>query len=341
MDWATRLTGLTENDHSEGRSKMEHKTLLGKSALRVPRMGVGAMVWGDPKGLARLHPAQTAYGGAHGIEEERSAVEVSIEAGVNLFDTAAMYSNGAAESRLGELTRGRDVVIATKYPSGFSFKAEDFPKELEMTLSRLGRDWIDLYQHHYPNARLSISRLMDFVADAVEAGKIKAVGVSNYSAEQMREAHAALAKREIPLASNQVEYSLLNRKPEVNGIMDACRELGITLIAYSPLAGGRLTGKYSAQNRPSGFFRRILPQYNRKTLDEMQPVIKLLREIGERYSKTPSQVALQWLIENPLVIPIPGAKNGKQASDNAQALTFSLTAEEVEMLSQATMGWKV
>lgn len=320
---------------------MEHKTLLGKSALRVPRIGVGAMVWGDPKGLARLHPAQTAYGGAHGIEEERNAVEVSIEAGVNLFDTAAMYSNGAAESRLGELTRGRDVIIATKYPGGFSFKAEDFPKEVEMTLSRLGRDSIDLYQHHFPNARLSISRLMDFVADAVEAGKVKAVGVSNYSAEQMREAHAALAKRGIPLASNQVEYSLLNRKPEVNGVMNACRELGITLIAYSPLAGGRLTGKYSAQNRPSGFFRRILPQYNRKALDEIQPVIKLLREIGARYQKSPSQVALRWLIENPLVIPIPGAKNGKQAADNAQALTFSLTAEEVETLSQATMGWRV
>jgi aryl-alcohol dehydrogenase-like predicted oxidoreductase len=341
MDWSTRLTRLTERDHSEGRAKMEHKTLLGKSNLRVPRMGVGAMVWGNPKGLARLHPAQTAYGGAHGIEEERRAVKVSIDAGVNLFDTAAMYSNGAAESRLGELTRGRDVIIATKYPGGFSFKAEDFPKELEMTLSRLGRDSIDLYQHHYPNARLSISRLMDFVADAVDAGKVKAVGVSNYSAEQMREVHAALAKRGIPLASNQVEYSLLNRKPEVNGVMDACRELGITLIAYSPLAGGRLTGKYSAQNRPSGFFRRILPQYKRKALDEMQPVIKLLREIGARYQKSPSQVALRWLIENPLVIPIPGAKNGKQAADNAQALTFSLTAEEVETLSQATMGWRV
>ena len=319
---------------------MEHKTFLGKSNLHVPRMGVGAMVWGNPKGLARLHPAQTAYGGAHGIEEEKRAVEVSIDAGVNLFDTAAMYSNGAAESRLGELTRGRDVIIATKYPSGFSFRAEDFPKELDMTLSRLGRNSIDLYQHHYPNTRLSISRLMDFVADAVETGKVRAVGVSNYSAEQMREAHAALARRGIPLASNQVEYSLLNRKPEVNGIMDACRELGITLIAYSPLAGGRLTGKYSAQNRPSGFFRRILPQYNRKALVAIQPVVGLLKSIGEKYSKSPSQVALRWLIENPIVLPIPGAKNGKQVADNTQALTFSLTEEEVNMLSQVTMAWR-
>lgn len=319
---------------------MEHKTFLGKSNLRVPRMGVGAMVWGDPKGLARLHPAKTAYGGAHGIEEERRAVEVSIEAGVNLFDTAAMYSMGAAERRLGELTRGKDVLIATKFPSGFSFKVEEFPKELEMSLRRLERDMIDLYQHHFPNAKISIPKLMDQLANAVEAGKVKAVGVSNYSAEQMKEAHAALAKRGIPLASNQVEYSLLNRQPEVNGVLDACRELGITLIAYTPLAGGRLTGKYTAQNRASGFFRRVLPQYSRKALDEIQPLIKLLREIGERYSKTPSQVALRWLIENPLVLPIPGAKNGKQAMENAEALKFSLTDEEVRALNEATMAWR-
>lgn len=182
---------------------------------------------------------------------------------------------------------------------------------------------------------------MELLADAVEAGKVKAVGVSNYSAEQMRIAHAALARRGIPLASNQVEYSLLHRQPEVDGVLDACRELAVTLIAYTPLAGGLLTGKYSAQNRPGGFFRRILPQYNRKALDAIQPVIKLLREIGERYSKIPSQVALRWLIENPIVLPIPGAKSGKQAMDNAEALSFSLTSEEVDALNQATLAWRV
>jgi len=320
---------------------METKMSLGRSNVLVPRLGVGAMVWGDPKGLARLHPAQTAYGGAHGIDEERRAVEISIAAGVNLFDTAAMYSGGAAESRLGELTRGKDVIIATKFPGGFSFKAEDLPKELDANLARLGRDCIDLYQHHFPNARLSIPKLMDQLADAVEAGKIKSVGVSNYSVEQMREAHAALAKRGVPLASNQVEYSLLHRQPETNGVLDACRELGITLIAYTPLAGGMLTGKYSAQNRPGGFFRRILPQYSRKAMEAIQPVVGLLRQIGEKYSKTPSQVALRWLIENPIVLPIPGAKNGKQAMDNAEALKFSLTPEEVNALSQATLAWRV
>jgi aryl-alcohol dehydrogenase-like predicted oxidoreductase len=302
-------------------------------------MGVGVMIWGDAKGLARLHPAKTAYGGSEGIEEEKRALEVSIAAGANLFDTAAFYSGGASERRLGELTRGRDVLIATKFPGGLSFKAEDLPKELDANLMRLGRNSIDLYQHHFPARGVSIPKLMDQLADAVEAGKVKTVGVSNYSAEQMREAHAALAKRGIPLASNQVEYSLLHRQPEVNGILDACRELGITLIAYSPLAGGALTGKYSATRKASGL-RRFMPNFSRKTMEALQPVITLLRQIDERYSKSPSQVALRWLIENPIVLPIPGAKNSKQAIENVGALSFTLTPEEVEALSQATLAWR-
>jgi aryl-alcohol dehydrogenase-like predicted oxidoreductase len=319
---------------------MEPRTSLGRSQLQVPRMGVGAMTWGDAKGLARLHPAKIAYGGAHGFDEEKRALESSMAAGVNLFDTAAMYSGGAAERRMGELARGQNVLIASKFPGGFSFKAEEFPIELEASLARLGRSSIDLYQHHFPNNKISIPKLMDLLADAVEAGKVKAVGVSNYSADQMREAHAALAKRGIPLASNQVQYSLVHRKPETDGVLDACRELGITLIAYSPLGMGALTGKYSATRKASGL-RRILPNFNKKAMDAIQPVLELLRQIGERYSKTPSQVALRWLIENPIVLPIPGAKNGKQALDNAGALTFSLTPEEVESLSQATMAWRL
>jgi aryl-alcohol dehydrogenase-like predicted oxidoreductase len=319
---------------------MEHQNLLGQSSLHVPRMGIGVMTWGDAKGLARLHPAKTAYGGADGFEEEKRALEVSLDAGIDLFDTAAFYSGGASERRLGELARGKDVLIATKFPGGFSFKAEDLPKELDANLARLGRDSIDLYQHHFPAKGVSIPRLMDLLADAVEAGKVKAVGVSNYSAEQMQEAHAALAKRGIPLASNQVEYSLLHRQPEANGILGACRELGITLIAYSPLAGGALTGKYSATKRASGL-RRFLPNFSKKAMEAVQPVINLLRRIGERYSKTPSQVALRWLIENPFVLPIPGAKNSQQATENAGALLFSLTPEEVEALSQATLAWRV
>jgi aryl-alcohol dehydrogenase-like predicted oxidoreductase len=275
------------------------------------------------------------YGGAHGLTAETEALEVSLAAGVNLFDTAAMYSGGASERRLGELAAERDVLIATKFPSSFRFRTEDFPDELEATLTRLGRDTIDLYQHHYPG-RVSVPRLMNQMADAVEAGRVRAVGVSNYSAEQMRHAHAALAERGIPLASNQVEYSLLRRQPESDGVLDACRELGVTLIAYTPLAGGLLTGKYTTENRPRGFFRRVLPRYRRRALEAVQPVVQLLTEVGDRHSKSPGQVALRWLIENPTVLPIPGAKNGKQAADNAGALAFALTAEEIDALNDST-----
>jgi len=315
-------------------------TTLGRTNLIVPRLGVGAMTWGDPRGPARWTPAKLAYGGAHGADEEARALEASLAAGVTLFDTAAMYSGGASERRLGELARDKGVLIATKFPGTLFFRTENMPKELDASLRRLGRSSVDLYQHHFPSNRVAIPQLMELLADAVEAGKVKAVGVSNYSAEQMRIAHAALAKRGIPLASNQVEYSLLHRQPEVNGVLDACRELGITLIAYSPLAMGALTGKYSAATKAGGF-RRVLPDFNKKAMDAVQPVVALLRQIGDRYAKSPSQVALRWLIENPLVLPIPGAKNGKQAIDNAGTLTFSLTPEEVEALSQATLPWRV
>jgi aryl-alcohol dehydrogenase-like predicted oxidoreductase len=297
------------------------------------------MTWGDPSGLARWNPAKLAYGGAHGFEEEQRALEASVAAGVTLFDTAAMYSGGASERRLGELARGKEVLIATKFPPTPVSRTEDLPRALEASLARLQRSSVELYQHHFPSNRVSIPKLMELMADVVEAGKVRAVGVSNYSAEQMRVAHAALAQRGIPLASNQVEYSLLHRQPEVNGVLDACHELGITLIAYQPLASGALTGKYAAGVRPSGF-RRFMKYFRGKGAQAVAPVVMLLREIGDRHSKSPAQVALRWLVENADVLPIPGAKNGKQATDNAGVLTFSLTSAEIEALNQATMGWR-
>ena len=319
---------------------MNPQMTLGKSNLYVPRMGIGAMVWGQPKGMARWTPAQLAYGPSHGTAEEAEALKVSLDAGVNLIDTAEMYSGGFAERRVGELTRDKNVLIATKFPPSPFSREDAFSKSLQDSLTRLERNSLDLYQHHFPSNRISIPKLMNLMAEAVEAGKIKTVGVSNYSAEQMRLAHAELAKRGIPLASNQVQYSLVYRKPEVDGMLDACRELGITLIAYSPLGMGALTGKYSTQTKASGL-RRFLPGFNRKSLEAIQPVVELLRQIGNRYGKTPSQVALRWLIENENVLPIPGVKNSRQAADNVGALSFSLTPEEVQMLSQATMAWRI
>ena len=233
---------------------MTETTTLGRSEVRVPRLGLGVMTWGEASGLQRIMPAKSTYGGPK-VADEQAAFDASLAAEVNFFDTAAMYSGGGSERRLGQLTEGKTAVIATKFPPSPFGRADDLPAALEASLGNLRRTSIDLYQHHFPSSRIDIPKLMGLMADAVGASKIQAVGVSNYSAAQMRSAHDALAKRGIPLASNQVQYSLLYRQPEVDGVLDACRELGVTLIAYQPLASGALTGKYLSGPRPIGLRR--------------------------------------------------------------------------------------
>jgi aryl-alcohol dehydrogenase-like predicted oxidoreductase len=167
------------------------------------------------------------------------------------------------------------------------------------------------------------------LAAPYKAGLIKAVGVSNYSEGELRAIHAALATHGIPLATNQVEYSLLRTMPESNGLLRACRELGVTLLAYSPLAMGRLTGKYSQANPPPG--KRNFSAF---PMAEIEPVIAELRSCGAAHGgKTPAQVALNWLICKGAV-PIPGAKNAAQAEQNAGALGWRLTADEVAALDR-------
>lgn len=310
---------------------------LGRTDLRVSRLGVGAMVWGDMSAAPRWNPARNAYGPTSSVEEQRAALEVSLAAGVNFVDTAAMYGKGASERRVGELSAGKDVVVATKFPFSFFSRASSLPAQLEDSLARLQRTRIDLYQIHFPFRWMRIPTLMNLMADAVEAGKIRAVGVSNYDAEQLRVAHAELSRRGVPLASNQVQYSLLHRNPETDGVLDACRELGVSLIAYMPLASGALTGKYSASTRPAGW-RRDTGTFRGKNLPTLTRVVDLLRETGKRHDKSPSQVALRWLIQHDGVLPIPGAKNASQAVENAGALTFALDAAEVDALSRATEG---
>lgn len=312
---------------------------LGRTELRVSRLGVGTMTWGAPTGLSRYTPAKLAYGGADGADQEAGAFDVSMSAGVTLFDTAELYSNGASEQRLGELASGSDAFVATKFPPGIRAAAADLPGALAASLARLNRTTIDLYQHHFPTRGVDIPTLMGLMADAVEAGQVRAVGVSNYSARQLRVAHAALAERGIPLASNQVQYSLLHRQPETNGVLDACRELGVTLIAYQPLASGALTGKYVAGGRPRGL-RPLMPNFRGKGRRAVAPVVALLSEIGQRHEQDATQVALRWLIEQDRVLPIPGAKNAAQAAANARALSFTLSPEELQALDAATRSWR-
>jgi len=317
---------------------MTDTTTLGRSEVRIPRLGLGVMVWGEASGAQQYMPAKSAYGGTNAADEQ-AAFEASLDAGVNFFDTAAIYSAGASERRLGELAQDRDVVIATKFPPSPRKRTQDLPGELDASLKNLRRSSIELYQHHFPSPWIDIPTFMGLMADAVAAGKVKAVGVSNYSASQMRTAYEVLAQRGIPLASNQVQYSLLHRQPETNGVLDTCRELGITLIAYQPLASGALSGKYLDGSRPPGI-RRFRGPFRGSAFEVLRPVVTLLKLIGDRYSKSPGQVALRWLLEQENVVPIPGAKNADQATHNAGALSFSLTAEEIAYLNEATEAFR-
>ncbi len=300
---------------------------LGATGIQISPLGIGTWAWGDA--------VFWQYGQDYTDADIDAAYQASLAYGVNFFDTAEVYGLGRAERLLGRNIRqaGWPAVVAAKFfPFPWRLSRYQQRRAVHKSLERLGMERIDLYQMHWPFPPRSIEAWMDGLADAVEAGLIRAVGVSNYNAAQTRRAHAALARRGIPLASNQVDYSLWQRKPETSGLLELCRQLGVTLIAYSPLAQGLLTGKYTPENPPPGLRGR---RYAR-ALGRVQPLVALLRELGAAHGdKTPAQVALNWAICKGTV-PIPGAKNARQARDNAGALGWRLSPDEVKALDRAS-----
>lgn len=305
----------------------EASVSLGTTDIRISPLGVGTWAWGDK--------LVWGYGKGYSDADLEEAFRISIERGITFFDTAEIYGWGRSERLLGKFVRGHNasVVIATKFfPYPWRLRKAALARALRGSLRRLGMERVDLYQIHWPFPPRAIETWMDALADAVEAGLTRAVGVSNYNVEQTRRAHAALAARGVALASNQVQYSLLHRKPETEGLLDLCRELGVTVIAYSPLAMGALTGKYTPDRPPKGARGR---RYTPRILAAIQPLIHLMREIGEGHGgKTPAQVALNWVMCKGAV-PIVGAKNRRQAEENAGALGWRLTPEEVTALDKA------
>jgi aryl-alcohol dehydrogenase-like predicted oxidoreductase len=292
------------------------------------------MTWGE----RRVGPAQGAYGPSAGRDEEAAALALSVEAGVTLVDTARMYSGGASERRLGELARahGDAVQIATKYSPYPWQLARSLPAECDASLARLGVDRVTLYQVHFKGMLQTVPAVVTQLAGVARAGKALAVGVSNFSAAQLRLAHRILADAGVPLASNQVQYSLVHRAPETDGVLDTCRELGVTLIAYSPLGMGALTGKYRPGAPRATGVRRFLPAFGRVRLERLEPLLALAAEIGASRGRSIPEVALRWLLEDPVVLPIPGAKDAAQARVNAGALAFELSAAERDALSAAS-----
>jgi aryl-alcohol dehydrogenase-like predicted oxidoreductase len=284
-----------------------------------------------------------------GDEEVREIVRLSLEGGMNWFDTAEAYGGGRSERALARALRAlgvepTDIVIATKWLPLFR-TAASIGKTIDDRLAALGGYPISLYQVHNPYSFSSVRAQMAAMADLVEARKILSVGVSNFSAARMRLAHEELAKRGIRLVSNQVRYSLLDRRIERNGILDAARDLGITIISYSPLAQGVLTGKFHANpgliKKRSGF-RKYLPAFSLRGLKKSRPVIEALREIAARHGGSPAQVALNWLVHfgGPSVVAIPGASRAAQARENAESLAFALSPDELDFLERVSAPFK-
>ncbi len=297
---------------------------LGSSDVFISPMGIGTWAWGD-----RWY---WGYGKGYSENDLHEAFLTSISSGINFFDTAEIYGQGESERLLGEViqTTKQEVIVATKFfPYPWRLTRMQLVDALRKSLTRLKLNRIALYQIHQPFPSVPIETWMNALADAVEIGLIQCVGVSNYNQYQMSRAIEALNKRKISLASNQVIYNLLNREIEKNGLLARCREMNVTVIAYSPLAQGVLTGKYSTQNPPMGVRRY---RYNPNLLKKIEPLLNLMREIGqEQGGKTLTQVALNWVISKGAV-PIPGVKNKQQAMEVTGALGWRLTSEQIDAL---------
>ena len=306
---------------------------LGTNGITVAPLGIGTWAWGD-----KLF---WSYGKEYDATELQDAFTTALDLGVNFFDTAEIYGFGESERLLGQFMQQtqQPVQIATKYfPLPWRFGADAVADALTASLRRLQVASVPLYQVHWPlDFFMGQKALMNALADEVKQGRIGAIGVSNYSVEQMQQAHKFLAARGIPLAVNQVQYSLLARQIEHNGVMAAARDLGVVILAYSPLAQGLVTGKYTVENyqQPTGA-RQLDPRFSRKGLEKLAPMVEALKAVGDVHGKTPAQVALNWLIAQGNVMPIPGAKNAEQVRQNAGALGWSMTAEELARIDAVT-----
>ncbi|HMN60645.1 MAG TPA: aldo/keto reductase [Anaerolinea sp.] len=305
---------------------MSEQTSSPQNIFDGVEMGLGAWAWGD-----RL---MWGYGRGYALGDLRAAFDSSIAAGVTFIDTAESYGQGQSETILGQLLRTveQPVKIATKFmPFPWRLSRQALVKALKGSLQRLGLNQVQLYQVHMPLPPVNIETWMEAMLEAVQAGMTQGVGVSNYDQEKMRRAHERLMREGIPLASNQVEYSLLNRSVEKNGLLALCQDMGVKMIAYSPLCMGVLTGKYTPDNTPPGIRGG---RFGKRYLERIGPLLTLMKQIGSDHAgKTPAQVAINWVMRKG-ALPIPGAKTLLQAEQNAGALNWRLSDEAMQKLDE-------
>lgn len=315
---------------------------IGKSDLLITPVGLGCWQFSQQKNMAgKFWPK---------MEDDLISrmIKISLEGGINWFDTAELYGNGASERVLAASLKdiGKkpgEIIVATKWWPMFRF-ASNILKTIDQRIEALSPYPIDLYQVHQPWGFSNKKAEMEAMARLVKEHKIRYVGVSNFSAAQMRAAWIALQKHGIRLVSNQVRYNLLDRKIESNGILQTAKELGITIIAYSPLAQGLVTGKF--HDNPDLLknigMRKYFSLFKPAGLEKSRPVVKSVQELANKYSVTPSQIALNWLINShgETVVAIPGATKESHAKENTGAMTFSLMAEDLSLLDKKSSLFK-
>lgn len=274
-------------------------------------------------------------------EQTQAVVDAALEAGINFFDTADLYGGGKSEVFLGRAlgSRRSEVIVATKFghPGNDELRGgrpETVRKAAEESLRRLGTDYIDLYQMHRPDPEVPIAETLGAMDELVRAGKVREIGSSNFSAEQIRQAEEAA--RGARFVSVQNEYSLLQREPEA-GVLAECERLGPAFLPFFPLASGLLTGKYrKGQPAPEGA-RLADPQWEeRMRTDERLDVVERLIAFAESRGHTILELSFAWLLARPVVASvIAGATKPAQVHANAAATGWSLTADDVAEIDRA------
>ena len=310
------------------------KRELGKSGIFVTPVGLGTMeLSGGGKALGRMFPKLPH-------EEKSAIIKAALDGGISWFDTAAIYGSGVSEAAVAAGLKeagikNGEVVVATKW-FPLLRTARNLPKTIDERIGFLGDYGIDLYMVHQPIGISSPEAEMDAMADLVEQGKIRSVGVSNFNAKRMRRAHAELAKRGLPLAVNQMHYSLVRREIETNGVLETAKELGITIIAYTPLGSGLLTGKYHAEPSLLDAKNGLRKGSIKRMLETTRPLVNAMGEIGRANNATIAQVALNWVINfhGNSIVTIPGATKVKQAEESAGSMKFRLTDGELSRLDE-------
>ncbi|TYZ14532.1 aldo/keto reductase [Hymenobacter lutimineralis] len=307
---------------------MEQRT-LGRQGLTVSALGLGCMGMSD------------FYAGRDDAESTRT-LHRALELGITFFDTADMYGPYTNEELVGRALREQrqNVVLATKFgiqrdpndPTrrGISGRPEYVREACEGSLRRLGTDYIDLYYQHRVDPNTPIEETVGAMAELVQAGKVRYLGLSEASAETIRRAHAVH-----PITALQSEYSLWSRDPE-DGVLQTCRELGIGFVPYSPLGRGFLTGQIQRfEDLAADDYRRFTPRFQGENFQKNLDLVARIREMAEQKNCTPGQLALAWVLaQGTDVAPIPGTKRVKYLEENVGALGVSLTAEELQRLDE-------